>query len=86
MIPMIREDPMKQKSDTDKSEKPVAPPQPKCSGCNHPISFHRSGQCMVMGCICKKWNGPKVLLKKEREALRDKLIAQAEAAERRKKS
>jgi|JI10StandDraft_1071094.scaffolds.fasta_scaffold34833_4 hypothetical protein len=52
-----------------KSEKVVAerPQQAKCKGCNHSESFHARGHCMVMGCSCKKWNGPKVLTRRERE-------------------
>ena len=49
------------------TEKAERQEQKKCTGCNHSESFHSRGHCMVMGCVCKKWNGPKVLTRKERE-------------------
>lgn len=67
---------------TTKSEpKAERPQQAKCTGCNHSESFHARGRCMVMGCTCKKWNGPKVLTRKEREEKEA-----AKAATKRKKS
>ena len=35
----------------------------RCSGCNHPASFHQRGPCMVMSCKCKKWNSVKAVKK-----------------------
>lgn len=69
---------------TTKSDKVAErPQQAKCKGCNHSESFHARGHCMVMGCACQKWNGPKILTRKERE---EKEAARlAKVAERRKK-
>lgn len=39
-----------------------SPPKPKtCQRCNHAVSFHQNatGACLVAGCTCAGWMGPK---------------------------
>lgn len=43
------------KAATQKEAKPR-----NCTGCNHSASFHRSGPCKVMACVCQTWDGPLV--------------------------
>lgn len=64
---------------TKSEPKAERPQQEKCTGCNHSASFHARGKCMVMGCICKKWNGPKVLTRKERDELARQQAEEKEA-------
>jgi hypothetical protein len=37
------------------------PPVPKCTSCNHPLSFHglTGAKCQALGCTCRRFTGSK---------------------------
>ena len=51
-----------------KKSEPEKPRTVTCQNpdCNHVFSFHGAGPCYVVGCKCKRWEGPKPVKKSKK--------------------